>query len=171
MAFNDSPQQMAAGEEIVDGADGKSWRLSHLTPGVRLAISRWAKREVRQQLRDQLEWQSVSENKADVALFQAQCAAGEYDWGPPTDPKGFGQQLQAMIQTSGGQLMLLRELLRPAHGELTDAQLVELDKADPEQVVAAVRRCLGLDPNPQTPVTPTTTPGTTTAAVAPTPTV
>jgi hypothetical protein len=160
-------------ENIVDGCervevagpDGpRAWSLAHVTPGIRAEFSAWAK------LRARREIPQGEHSREDVAVFQERCAAGDYTWGGPLDPRRLGSAVGAVLATDEGMVRVLQLLLRKAHGEVSGDEAVRLLREGGHDVADALCRALGLPPPNRPAPVPTADPGPQKTTPDPTPT-
>jgi hypothetical protein len=157
----------AGAGELVESGD-RVWSFAHVGPGIRAKFSAWCKLRARRELLALKPDLGEADYREQLAVLNAEVAAGSYNWGTPLNPKGLGPAVQAILNGEEGQLHFLTLLLEPRHGRVAPADVVALVTGNPEGVRQAVRACLGLpaeaggeaeasaDPNAPAPAVQTT---------------
>lgn len=151
---NDVLGQAGGGEQVE--ALGRTWTLSHVGPGIRARYSAWLKARARRELTQQKPYLDEPEYREALASLQEQQTSGAYSWGSPLSPRAIGSAVQTMLESDEGRVQLVRELLRPAHGDIDPGKVMEILEAAPEDLALALAACLGLGPNRQAPTERTT---------------
>lgn len=130
---------------------GVTYWFSELTPGLRKLFSSVVRSRARQNLIDDKPYLSDEAYAAEWDNLQHRIDGGAYEWGPPVELGGTGQgkAIQAALDYTEGNLLLVQMLLAEAHGELPLQQVAELlskEKGNPEGITAAIRAGMGLPP-------------------------
>ncbi len=122
-------------------SQGKEWKLTWVTPGIRKAFSQWAIARAKERFtgdKESLDW------------LRSQIAAGRYDWGNPYDDNGIGDQLSESMNTGEGGIKLFMLLLQPSGEDLQIEEIEALFMSNVEGFKEAVERCIL--PNQRTPL-------------------
>lgn len=107
---------------------GEVWHLAPLGPRFTDAYSAWCRMRARRSTDRDKAFMTPEEYADEKRLTKLQIDAGEYEWGPPPQMQGTGMApgIVAVFNSDPGRLQLLRLLLEPAHGELTDAEITAI---------------------------------------------
>ena len=145
MVDNHAP--MPGGYESVL-VNGKEWKFSWVGPGIRKAYVAWAKARSRERF---METENAVEKKESFDWLRSAIAAGKYDWGSPSDPNGIGEHIAESMQTQEGLNKIMGMLLEPAHGPVSQDELMDLMTSNMgTEVSHAVMRAIA--PNRRTPL-------------------
>lgn len=127
---------------------GQTWWLANVTPGHRKMFSSLVRSRARQSLIDDKPYMDAKDYRAQWKDLQARIDAGAYDWGPPVElgGMGYGEAIQAALDTTEGNVRLVQMLLEDEHGEVPLSQVAEILNANPEGITAAIRAGMGLPP-------------------------
>lgn len=104
---------------------GKVWHLAPLGPRITDAFAAWCRMCARRNILRDKTLMAPSEFEEEYLLLRRQIDAGEYEWGPPPLMQGIGMApgCLAFFKSEAGKLQLLRLMLEPAHGELSDEEI------------------------------------------------
>lgn len=138
-----------AGEQIE--ALGREWTLAHTGPGIRSRYSAWVLARARRDLVAERPYLPDEQYREALALLQDRIDQGAYSWGSPLDPRGIGSAISAAMASTAGQLRLIQELLRPAHGDVDLETVLGIVEESPDLVGLVVAACMALPGHQQDP--------------------
>lgn len=141
-AICDTLGQSGAGEQIE--ALGRTWTLAHIGPGIRSRYSAWVLSRARRDLVAERPYLGDAQYREALALLADRIDQGAYSWGSPLDPRGIGSAINAAMATTAGQLRLIAELMRPAHGDVDPETVLQIVDESPEVVGLVVAACMAL---------------------------
>jgi hypothetical protein len=151
-----SPGKIMQGYETYMSG-GEEWCISHTTPEIQEIYCRWCKAQAMDHIRSLRDMVSSFEYREMLLVFSE--SGSDYEWGAPTDVAGRGAAITAQIQTHTGYLQLLKELLRPHHGDVPIARVKTMWEESYEEIGPLMSICMGwqteetADPNRQAPKT------------------
>lgn len=118
---------------------GKTWHLAPIGPRITEAYAAWCRMAARRNISRDKHLLRGGEYEEDQMRLRRMIDAGDYDWGPPPEMQGtgMGEGCLAIFRSETGKTQLLRLLLEPAHGELSDEEVGAIVEGDSEAVSAA----------------------------------
>lgn len=128
--------------EIINTIDalGQTWTFARADRVVRARYAARVKAHARKGLADDKPTMDAEMYRDFVAILQDRIDSGDYSWGD----EGCGSAVQAMLESTLGQVWLLQELLRPTHGEVAIEKIGEIALANPIAVRIALLAAFGL---------------------------
>lgn len=119
---------------------GATWTFAQADKATRSRFAARIKANARKGLAEDKATMDPDAYRDFAGVLQDRIDAGDYTW----SESGCGAAIQSMLTSTTGQVWLIQELLRPAHGDVTVEKIGEIALANPDAVRIALLAAFGL---------------------------